>query len=342
MSDIVSIVIPSRNEENFIGRCLDSVLAQSYRKDLMEVLVVDGMSEDRTREIVGDYCRRHPFIRLIDNPQRATPYAFNIGISEAKGDFVMILSSHSECGEDFVRSGVAHLNVTTDDVVGGPIITLPGADTYIAKGIALITSHPFGVGNSRFRTSNREGYVDTVPFGIYRRDIFRKVGGFNEKLARNQDNEMSDRITRSGGRIYFTPQLIATYYNQSTVRGLIRQALKTGMWNMITLKISKTALSWRHFVPLVFAVSLLSLLLIAPFSPLAAILLIVLLGLYCSAAGISSLMIGRKSGMKYVWVLPFLFFLYHISYGIGSLRGLIRLLGGDHEGLLPATEKKTT
>jgi cellulose synthase/poly-beta-1,6-N-acetylglucosamine synthase-like glycosyltransferase len=337
---MVSIIIPSRNEQNFIGKCLDSVIAQSYGKDLMEVLVVDGMSGDKTREIVGDYCRRYPFVRLIDNPQRATPYAFNIGIAQAKGDFIMILSSHSECGEDFVLNGVAHLSSTADDVVGGPIITLPGADTFVARGIALITSHPFGVGNSKFRTTNRKGYVDTVPFGIYRRDVFRKVGGFNEKLARNQDNEMSDRIIKSGGRIYFTPDLTATYYNQPTVSGLVRQAVKTGMWNIITLKISKTALSWRHFVPLIFVVTLLAFALLAPFHESAAVLLLVLLGSYGGAAVVSSFQIGLRSGMRYVWFLPLLFFLYHVSYGIGSLRGLIRLIGGEPAGQRSAADNK--
>ena len=338
----VSVIIPSRNEERFIGKCIDSLLAQDYPIDRLEILVVDGVSEDGTRTIVETYSRQYPLIRLLDNPLKITPCAFNIGIKNAKGDFIFIASSHSGYPRHFIRSGIEHLEKTGADVVGGPIITLPGADTYTAKSIALITSHPFCVGNSKFRTTKKAGYVDTVPFGIYRKDVFHKVGGFNEKLARNQDNEMSDRIIKSGGRIYFTPDLTATYYNQSTISGLVRQAIKTGMWNIITLKISKTALSWRHFIPLIFVVTLLTFSILLPFSTLARILLSVLLGLYGTAAAVSAFHIGLRSGMRYVWFLPLLFFLYHVSYGIGSLRGLIRLRSDDPVDLHSVPDIKTT
>lgn len=182
----------------------------------------------------------------------------NIGIKSARGNVIIIMGAHSEYPPHFISTAVTYLEKTYADVVGGSVNTLPGADSIIAEAISLATSHPFGVGNSKFRTSKKEGYVDTVPFGAYRREVFNKVGFFNEELERNQDNELSNRVIKAGGKIYFTPKLTANYYNQSTLAGLLRQAFKTGMWNAITVLISYDALKLRHFTPFVFVTVLIT------------------------------------------------------------------------------------
>lgn len=323
--ETVSVIVPCRNEEKFIGKCLDCIIANDYPVERLEVLVVDGRSDDGTRGIVEKYAELAPFIRLLDNPGKIIPLAMNLGIKNAKGDVIMILGAHSECPAHFISRTVEYLNRTEADVVGGPIITKPFEDTFEARVITFVTSHPFGVGNSKFRTSAMEGYVDTVPYGAYRRDVFDKVGLFDERLIRNQDNELNSRIIKKGGKIYQTPRLAVYYYNQSTFRGLLKQAFRTGMWNVATVKINPAAYRLRHFVPLFFVTSLLALGALAPFLTGARYEFLALIGLYGSAAGISSFQIGLKEGMKYIWILPVIFFLYHVFYGFGSFVGLLKI-----------------
>lgn len=324
----VSIIVPCRNEGKFIAMCLDSIITNNYPKDKLEFLVVDGMSEDGTRAIVEGYTQRYPFIRLLENPKKITPCALNIGIRNAKGEVIIRMDAHSDYPSHFISTCVEYLNRTGADVVGGPVVTRPGADTLIAKSIALVTSHPFGVGNSKFRTSTKEGYVDTVPFGVYRRDIFNKVGLFDERLARNQDNELSSRITKSGGTIYLTPELTVNYYNQQTLKGLLKQALRTGMWNVYTLKVNPTAFRWRHFIPFIFVTAFLGFGFLIPLHYFARLGFFILIGLYGGIAGVSSLQIGIRDGMKYSLILPIIFFLYHVCYGLGTWGGVLKLFFG--------------
>lgn len=320
----VSVVIPCRNEERFITACLDSVAATDYPRDQLEVLVVDGVSEDRTREIAEEYRRWHPCVRVLSNPRKITPAALNIGITAARGDVIIRMDAHSEFPTNFISTCVELLARTGADVVGGPIVTRPGADTLIARTIALVTSHPFGVGNSRFRTSTREGHVDTAPFCAYRREVFDRVGLFDERLARNQDNELSSRITERGGRIYFSLALTAYYYNQATMAGLLRQALRTGLWNVRTVTINRAAFRWRHFVPLAFVLALTSLGALALVVSGLAWPVGVMLGLYALLALGSTIHIALNAGVVYLALVPFVFFVYHVSYGAGTLGGILR------------------
>jgi cellulose synthase/poly-beta-1,6-N-acetylglucosamine synthase-like glycosyltransferase len=321
----VSIIIPCRNEEKFIGKCLDSIIAQDYLKDKLEVLVVDGMSDDGTRAIVEGYTDRYSFVKLVNNPKKITPSALNLGIRCAKGEVIVRMDAHAEYPQTYISTCIDYLDRTGADVVGGPVITLPGADTLIANSIALATSHPFGVGNSKFRTSKQNGYVDTVPFGAYRRDVFKEVGLFDECLVRNQDNELSSRIIDSGGKIYLTPELTAYYYNQSTISGLLKQALRTGMWNIVTIKIKPAAFRWRHFIPFLFVTALLVLGLFSMFYSPMQFTFIALVGLYGGAAVVGAIQIGLKRGMKYMWILPVVFLFYHVFYGLGTWLGVIKL-----------------
>ncbi|MGD1046308.1 MAG: glycosyltransferase family 2 protein [Bacteroidota bacterium] len=333
----VSIIIPCRNEEKFIGKCLDSIIAQDYPNDKLEVLVVDGKSGDRTRDIVEDYTKCFSFVKLVDNLKKVAPIAFNIGIKRAKGKIIVIMSAHAVYPPSYISTCLKYLDKTSADVVGGPVITMPGADSLFAKGIALATSHPFGVGNSMFRISTKEGYVDTVPFGAYKREVFEKIGLFNEQLVRNQDNELNNRITNSGRKIYLTPKLTSYYYNQSTLSGLLKQALKTGMWNVVTIKINPAAFRWRHFIPFLFITALMVSVFLTLVHPSMQPIFFVLVGLYVCAALLSSIQIGIREGMNFILILPVLFFLYHVCYGIGTWAGLLRMVftswqGGSNNG----------
>jgi len=321
----VTVIILCRNEEKFIGRCLDSIIDQDYPKEKLEVLVVDGMSDDGTRAIVVGYTDRYSFVKLVDNPRKVTPVALNTGIRCAKGEVIVIMGAHAGYPRTYISTCIEYLDKTGADVVGGPVITMPGVNSLIAESIALATSHPFGVGNSRFRTSAKSGYVDTVPFGAYKRDVFKKVGIFDERLVRNQDNELSCRIIDSGGKIYLTPELSAYYYNQPTIGRLLKQALRTGMWNIVTIKINPAAFRWRHFVPFLFVTALLALGFLAPLHSGAQLAFLALVGLYVIAAVLSAVQIGIREGLKYTWILPVVFSLYHICYGFGTWAGLLKM-----------------
>lgn len=326
---LVSIVIPCRNEERFIGACLESILANDYPKERTELLVVDGNSEDGTRKIIEDCARRDPRIKLLNNPRRITPAALNTGIRNAAGNVIIVMGAHAQYPRHYISACVECLKRTGADAVGGPILTRPAADTLSAWAVALATSHPFGVGNSKFRTSGREGFVDTVPFGAYRREVFRSVGLFDERLARNQDNDLSSRIRRSGGRIYLAPELAVCYYNQATLGGLLRQAVKTGSWNAITFAANPFALQARHYAAFGFVTALLVLGILGTVNSIAQAAFLGLLGLYAAAALLASLEIAVKRSWKHAWVLPLIFFLYHVCYGLGTWRGLLKVATTD-------------
>ena len=195
----VSVIVPCRNEVKYIAACLDSVLANDYPKERLEVLVVDGMSEDGTRAVVERYARTCPFIRLVDNPRRVTPAALNLGIASARGSAIMIMGAHAAYPSGYISELVTWLRHSGADAVGGRCVTRPGRESVTGRAIAAAVSHPFGIGNSHFRTGAAEPrWVDTVPFGCYRRDVFERVGVFDEELVRNQDDEFNHRILRQG------------------------------------------------------------------------------------------------------------------------------------------------
>ncbi len=321
-----SVIIPCRNEERFIDRCCGSIIVQDYPKDKLEVLFVDGMSVDRTREIIRKYSERYPYIRLLENRKKITPSALNIGIRNAKGSIVIRMDAHSEYPAHYIRKGIEYLKTTGADVVGGPVDTIPGDNTLMAKGIALATSHPFGVGNSKFRTSKYEGYVDTVPFGVYRRQTFQKTGLFDERLVRNEDNELNSRIITAGGKIFSTPELTAVYYNQSTLRGLLSQAVRTGTANARAVIANPGAFRIRRFIPFFFVMSILVLMMVSLIYPQALLLLAGLVLLYVTAAALSTFAVLLREKTPTVLLLLLIFPVYHLVYGFGTISGFLEVL----------------
>ena len=322
----ISVIIPCRNEERFIKKCLYSIIENDYPKDKLEILVIDGMSEDNTVNYVKEYTLKYKYISMIENIDKIIPCAFNKGITHARGDVIVIMAAHSEYPKDFLSNGIKYLNLTKADVVGGPIITKPVSESFIARAISEITSHKFGVGNSGFRTSRMDGYVDTVPFGFFRKTIFNKVGLFDERLIRNQDNEMNSRIITSGGKIYLTSECTATYYNQPKLIGLLRQALRTGMWNVRTLQINAKAFRWRHFIPFLFFTVIVTTFVLSLKFLLFKYIFVIIGLIYLLFAIMSSLEILYKKKDWISLILPPIFLLYHCSYGVGTFYGVIQVI----------------
>lgn len=254
-SIIVSIVIPVYNEECYIEKCILSLLQQDYRKEQMEWIFIDGGSSDNTVLIIKKYMQKYPeLIKLYDNPNKTVPYAMNIGIKSSVGKYIIRLDAHSEYSEDYISKCVYYLEKTDADNVGGVIETK--GKGYVGNAIALMLSSKFGVGDSKFRTNGKSGYVDTVPFGAFRREVFTKYGLYNEKLTRNQDIELNYRIRKNGGKIYMAEDIKLKYYCRNRIKEIVAMAIKDGKWNVITMKLCPGAMGIRHFVPLTFLLSL--------------------------------------------------------------------------------------
>ena len=329
----VSIIIPCRNEKRFISKCLDSIIAQDYPKDKLEILIVDGMSDDGTRQVVNSYAKNYPFVRVLDNPRRITPCAFNIGIRDSKGDAIILMGSHSTYKSDYISKCIKYLFEYSADNVGGAMVTLPRNDTIFGKAIAIALSHRFGVGGSTFRTGCKEPkWVDTVFGGCYRRGVFEKIGLFNEKLASSQDMEFNQRLRKAGGKILLVPEIVSYYYARSDMASFCRNNFRNGFWAVYPLKFVKLHFSLRHYVPLIFVASLIVTGISGIFVPFFGWLFFLITTLYLLTVFYFSVKIAeRERNLWYLFVMPVIFANLHIGYGLGSICGAIKLL-------LPAKE----
>ena len=325
--NFISIIIPSRNEERFIGKCLNSIIANDYPKAMLEVLVVDGMSEDTTMDVVRKYHEKYPWIKLLDNHKRITPAAFNRGIEFAKGDIIMILGAHSTIEKDYISKCARYLNENDADNVGGIWKILPQNNTLVAESIAHTLSSPFGVGNAYYRIgSNKPRYVDTVWGGCYKKKVFDKIGLFNEELTRGQDIDLNLRLKRGGGKILLFPDIVSYYYARSTLKALAGNSFWNGFWVIYSTKFAKTPFSFRHLVPLFFILaSLGSLFLSRIYTPFIYLFTFVL-GLYLIINILFSFRISLANKLRLFPALIISFFTLHFWYGVGSIWGLIKLL----------------
>ncbi|MGH7494855.1 MAG: glycosyltransferase family 2 protein [bacterium] len=321
----VSVICPIRNEERHIATCLHSILNQDYARTRMEILVVDGMSEDGTRNLVRELAAQEGRIKLLDNPGRIVPAAMNIGIKQARGEIIVRVDGHALIAENYLRSCVRHLSATGAACVGGPITS--SHSTYVGRAIALAMSFPFGVGNSRFRTSGFSGYVDTLAFGAYRREVFDRIGLFDEELVRCQDDELNYRLRKLGGAIYMTPEIRSTYFPRASLGKLWRQYFQYGCWKVRVLQKHTRMMQPRQFVPGAFVCGLMLSPLSSVFVEPAWLLCAGMLGTYLTANLLASLYLAHKRGLSYLPLLPVVFILLHFSYGLGFLKGLCKFAG---------------
>lgn len=324
----LSVIVPMRNEEDYIGACLSSLVQQTLPASQYEVVVVDGCSTDGSGRIVADIASRHECVRLIKNHSQDTPSGMNAGIQSTESEIVVIAGAHTIYPRDFLQNCVLWLNKTGAEVVGGPVETVIASETVGARIAALILSSRFGVGNSRFRTSTREGYVDSVPFGAYRRTVFEQVGLFNERLVRNQDNDMSARIRRAGGRIFLTPALSTKYIGASGFGDLISQAFRKSQWHLLTLRENIRSMGVRHLAPAGLVLVLLSLGFASFESHIARYLLASLCLTYVGIGMLLAFDSAAKGPIILRLILPFASFPFHISYGLGTLVGIRRVVDG--------------
>lgn len=322
---MISIICPIFNEEKYIKGCIESILSQDYPKDKMEILFVDGMSTDSTREIVNSYSEKYPFIRLLENPKKIVPCAMNIGIKAAMGDIIIRLDGHALYPSNYFSQLVEwHKKLPDAWNVGGVCDTKVVNSTPVSEAIAKVMSDKFGVGNSTFRTGSDREYLeaDTVPFGAYKSFVFDKIGLYNEKLARVQDIELNKRLKHAGGKIYLVPSIHCTYIPRDNYKAFYKNRYQTGYWVIKTCFVTKTIknLGLRHFIPVGFVLSLIVPLLLGfIWWPIALISPLVVL-LYSGAMLWRSAKINDEKTT--VWSLFKAFCCIHFSYGLGSIAAL--------------------
>jgi succinoglycan biosynthesis protein ExoA len=319
----VSIIIPMRNEAKYIGKCLDSILTNDFPQDKYEILVVDGRSTDNSKKVVAQRAEQSRCVRLLDNPQQIVPPALNRAIRESKGRYIIRMDAHSEYPPSYIRTCIEELEATGATNVGGRWITLPGSNSIVARAIALLTQNAIAVGNAAYRTGQQGRYVDTVPFGAFRREIFDQVGLFREDLVRNQDYELNARIRKVGGTIFLSPKLFVKYYNVPTFSKFMRQAYLNGLWVARMWIRYPLSFYWRHAAPLCFSVCLIGLFGLGALYKLFLMAAIAALSAYSLCAVAAALQIASRNGWKFLFVVPPLMFSYHFVYGISTALGLI-------------------
>jgi glycosyltransferase involved in cell wall biosynthesis len=323
----VSIVVPCRNEQHYIAECLDSILACDYPQDRLEVLVVDGMSDDGTRPVLADYSARHPLIRVVDNPQRITPVALNLAIRAARGDVIVRMDAHVVYPKNYVSRLVAALDEFGADNVGAVLRTLPANQSPMGRAIAIGMSHPFGVGTSYFRIgTDQPRWVDTIAFFCVRRQTFDRVGLFDEELIRHQDGEFNARLIGAGGRILLIPDIVSYYYARSTLRQVGRMFYQYGYFKPLVAKKLGRFMTVRQLIPPGFVLALATTAIGALVWKPALILFGLVAGSYALVVGGCALQTALKqgpwTGLALAAVLPVI----HVSYGTGFWRRVVELL----------------
>lgn len=254
--ETVSVIIPVYNEERYIEGLIESLKKQDYDKEKFEVIFIDGNSKDKTVDIIKQKVKLEESGRykLLTNPDKITPKSVNMGIKESKNEIIIRLDAHSEYPSNYISKCVYYLNNTDADNVG--CLCRPEGKNKVGKAIANVVSSKFGVGNSSFRTGAENGYVDTVPFGTFRKELFEKIGYFNEELPRSEDNEFNYRIRKNHGKVYLFNDIEIIYYPRDTIFKLMKMGFQNGKWAAYTGYIIPGSMGIRHFIPLAFVIGL--------------------------------------------------------------------------------------
>jgi glycosyltransferase involved in cell wall biosynthesis len=324
----VSIIIPFFNEEKHISKCLDSIIKNDYPKNLLEIILINGNSEDNTVKKIQEYQKKVPYIFLKQNPKREIPISLNIGIKAAQNDCIIRLDAHSHYPSNYVSLCTKYLKEYQKEKVanvGGVLIVEPGANTKFARAIANIYSSSFGVGNSTFRTGNLESpkFVDTVPFGTYYKKLFDEIGLYNEDIPRSEDIDLSKRIIEKGYKLLLVPEIKVYYHARSDFFDFCRHTFINGYHVTFPLNKGRMLFELRHLIPCFFAFFIL--LSIATIKiDLLCYLSLSIYTLYFSLTGYFSYKV--KNNTHLFFYNSFTFFLYHCTYGFGSVWGLYEAL----------------
>ncbi len=324
-----TLIIACRNEVDIISACLDSVLHQDYPADLMEIFVIDGMSDDGTRKILEKYSKKYPNLKIIDNINKTQPYAFNMGIKASSGDYIFIMGAHNKYPRHYVSKCLRYAESYNTDNVGGRIEARTDKKDIISEAIIGSYTSPFGIGSATFRKNIKKPiYVDTVFGGCYKKEVFKKIGLYNETLKRSQDMELNLRLARSGGKILLVPNIVSGYYPKTNFAEFIKYSFRAGKGPLRAMRTTGRPLKFMHYVPALFVIGLfggiLSFLLLK--DTFLSILFLVVISVYFTLSMIFSVKYAlRRKKFFLVILMPFIFFTKHFFYGLGSVYGFLKL-----------------
>jgi len=319
-------VIPCLNEEKTIQGLLDAIFHQTYPIQNIEVLIADGNSIDQTRKKINEFqaAHRELEIHILDNPVRRIPTSLNLAIRTARGKIITRMDAHAIPAEDYVERSVKALEAGLGDNVGGVIDVKPGAKGSIARGISIATAHPLGVGDAKYRWTNKACEADTVAFGTYYKSKVEEVGYYNEELRINEDYEFNSRIRAGGGKIWIDPKIRAVYYSRGDLNGLAKQYFSYGYWKFKMLQKNPATLRWRQALPPLFVFGILMLLLLSGLLLFARILLFISLGLYLMVLAAASIQAAiKRSDFMLIPGIPLAIMTMHFCWGSGFLWSML-------------------
>ena len=313
----VSVIMPMRNEEGHIERCLQQVFDNDYPQELVEIVIADGQSTDRSVEIVKSIQRDHPGVHLYSNDGRRVPHGLNTCLKHATGEVVVRFDVHAEYPPDYIRQCVTALLISDAVCVGGTqdFVT----DSYMSRAVAAALASSFGAGGARYRVSSSSEYVDTVWLGCWRRESLLQLGGYKEEVLCSEDYELAFRLRKRGGKILLSNAIHAKYYARTGVR-LFRQYLHYGFWKPRLMFMHPASVRLRQVVPALFMVALIASLATVPITPKP---LLWILGLYFLAAFAASIVVAAKRSWALLPVLPYIFMILHWSWGLGAVVGSV-------------------
>jgi succinoglycan biosynthesis protein ExoA len=328
--ETVSVIIPCYNEERFIGKALEH-LAHQFEPDRYEIIVIDGLSEDSSREVIEDFRRRRPElpVSLVENPARNIPTALNLGIAAAKGNIIARMDAHAVPSNGYIRRCVEVLRSGKAGAVGMPCVVRAGADTLIARAIAAAVSHPFGIGDAKYRLGvggPPQEAVDTVAFACFRKSVWKELGGYNESLHTNEDYDFNYRVRRSGRQVILDRAGHCDYFARTTLKALASQYMRYGGWKAEMIRLHPRSTKLRHLVAPLFVASLLVLLIAGIFwKPAWWLLLVEVITYFICALGAGWQAVkGSRDGRRMILVMPVVFATIHLTWGSSFLIRLLR------------------
>ena len=324
---LVSVIIPCYNEQATIRLLLDAIHQQSFPCADMEVILADGLSTDQTMAEVSRFQREVPdlLVVVVENARRNIPAALNCALNAARGEYVVRLDAHSVPARDYVERCVTALAAGLGENVGGVWEVRPRGAGMVQRAIAVAASHPFGVGDALYRYTNQAGYVDTVPFGAFRREVFEKYGRFDESLLTNEDYEFNARLRQQGGRVWLDPRIRSTYFARGSLKALAQQYWRYGYWKWRMLRRYPKTLRWRQALPPVFVLSLVFWLVLAVFWQPALALLGAELLFYGVVLVAGTLPAARKQNeLRLALIVPLAIACMHLSWGSAFLWSMIK------------------